>query len=222
MEFSILSFCFFAVFCLSSGIHLFRCWNGSARSAYTKPLLVLSLALFYVCSDDRISAALLAALLTSWAGDVLLMPRGNKWFVAGGISFFISHILFVFAYTPYIVWTGVRWWAVLPVFCIYIAVSAAVMDSIRDGTPGPMRLPMFLYLAANSVMNLFALMMLLSAPESGPALAYTGAVCFFISDCVLFLSRSREIRDLIPKCGFIIMLTYILGEALIAWGLLLT
>lgn len=222
MEFNKWSFCFFAVFCVCSCIHLFRCWNGSARSAYTKPVLVLSLALFYVCSVGFISAALLAALLTSWAGDVLLMPRGNKWFVAGGISFLISHILFVFAYTPHIEWTGVRWWAVLPVFCIYITVSAAVMNSIRDGTPGPMRLPMFLYLAANSVMNLFALMMLISSPDAGPALAFIGAVCFFASDCVLFLSRNHENRTLIPKSGFIIMLTYILGEALITWGFLMT
>ena len=83
-----------------------------------------------------------------------------------------------------------------------------------------MRVPMFLYLAANSVMNVFAFMMLLSGPSLGAALAYAGAILFFTSDCILFLSRYYEKKDRIPKRGFLIMLTYIAGEALITIGML--
>ena len=31
-------------------------------------------------------------------GDVLLIPEGNKWFTAGGISFMVSHFFFVLSY----------------------------------------------------------------------------------------------------------------------------
>ena len=40
---------------------------------------------YYFCSTDDISWVLVAALITSWLGDVLLIPHGNGWFTAGGI-----------------------------------------------------------------------------------------------------------------------------------------
>ena len=222
MQLTLFSGCILSLFCICAGIHLFCCWKGSSKSAWTKPLLISLLALFYFFAAGRRSPVLFAALLASWAGDVLLMPKGNKWFVTGGISFLFSHILFIFVYTPHILWSRVIWWIAVPVFCVYIAVSAGVIRAIRGHAPKSMRIPLFMYLAANSVMNLFALMMLLSAPSAGSALAYIGAVCFFTSDSVLFLSRYHENRNRIPKSGFLIMLTYIAGEALITFGLLLT
>lgn len=221
MHLTLLSGLFLAIFCSSSLIHLICCFRGSAGSAKTKPLLISSLALFYLFAAEEPSMILFAALLASWAGDVLLMPSGNKWFVAGGVSFLISHVLFIFVYVPHILWERVAWPIVIPAACVYAAVSAGVMLSIRKDTPKAMIAPMFLYLAANSAMNLFALMMLISSPAAGPALAYAGAVCFFTSDSVLFLSRYHKKKNSIPKRGFIIMLTYILGEALIAFGMLL-
>jgi uncharacterized membrane protein YhhN len=215
------SYVFLAIFCLSAAFHLFCCWRGKPKSGYTKPLLVSSLALWYAFAAPEPSWMLIAALAASWLGDVLLMPKGNKWFVAGGVSFLLSHVLFLFVYLPYIRWDRVQWWIAALAGAAYAAVSAAVMRSIWGKTPKAMRVPMFLYLAANSTMNIFALMMLLSFPQhKGPALAMIGAVMFFTSDCVLFISRYHEKADRIPKRGFIIMLTYIAGEALITAGIL--
>ena len=216
---AVLSYVFLGIFGVSALIHLICCWQGSGKSAYTKPLLVSSLLLFYAFSaPPSPMPMLIAALFFSWLGDVLLMPKGNKWFVSGGVSFLISHVLFIFVYLPYIRWEAVLWWVIALAALVYLAVSAAVMRAIWGNTPKPMRVPMFLYLAANTTMNLFALMMLLGAPSAGAGLAYTGAVLFFTSDCVLFLSRYSEKKDRIPKRGFLIMLTYIAGEALITFG----
>ena len=219
MELPALAYTFLAAFCVFAAIHLCRCWQGSPRSAYTKPLLVSLLVLFYAFAGPSPSPWLLAALAASWLGDVLLMLKGDRWFVAGGISFLISHVLFIFVYLPYIRWEAVPVWAVVPAAAAYAAVSAAVMRAIWGSVPKPMRVPMFLYLAANSTMNVFALMMLLSGPGLGSALAMAGAVLFFTSDCVLFLSRYWTKKDRIPKRGFIIMLTYACGEALITLGM---
>ena len=41
-----LSYAFLAVFAVSAAVHLVCCYKGSPKSAYTKPLLVSSLALF--------------------------------------------------------------------------------------------------------------------------------------------------------------------------------
>ena len=215
----------FAIICLvvfaaSSVIHLIRSWQDNPRRAYTKPLLLLSLLGFYLCAAPSVSWVLVAALLTSWLGDVLLMPKGNKWFVAGGISFLISHILFIFVYVPYITLSAVKWWVVIPVALVYFGIAAAVMRAVWGNTPKMMRVPMFLYLVANSTMNLFALMMLFSVRSLGGVLAYIGAVLFFTSDCTLFLVRYHDNKELIFKKHYTVMLTYIAGEALITLGIL--
>ena len=220
MKLSVLSCVFLTVFCVSAAAHLVRCWQGSPKSRYTKPLLVSSLLLFCAFAAPSPNLLLLAALFASWAGDVLLMPKGSRWFVAGGIAFLISHALFLFVYLPHIGWAAAGWAAPIAA-AVYLAVSAAVMRAIWKETPGAMRVPMFLYLAANGTMNVFALSMLVGAPCPGAALAYAGAVLFFASDAVLFLSRYYKKKDRIPRRGFLIMLTYIAGEALIAFGVLL-
>ena len=79
----------------------------------TKPFLLLFLALYYVFSVDKISLVLLFALLTSWLGDVLLIPKGHKWFSAGGVSFMVSHFLFIAVYIERISFAEVLWLPVI-------------------------------------------------------------------------------------------------------------
>ena len=57
--------------------------------------------------------------------------------------------------------------------------------------------------------------------SAGAAVAYVGAVLFFISDCTLFLVRYHKNKDLIFKRHFTVMLTYIVGELLITQGVLM-
>ena len=215
-----IAYVFLAVFLVSAAIHLVRCWQGSPKSAYTKPLLVSSLLLFCAFAVQPPPWLLLAALFASWLGDVLLMPKGNAWFVSGGISFLISHFLFIFVYLPHIVWSSVPVWALVLVGAVYLAAAAGVMYAIQADAPKAMLAPLFLYLAANAAMNLFAFAMLLSKPCLGSAAAFVGAMAFFASDSILFLSRYWKKKERIPRRGFLIMLTYIAGEALIALGVL--
>lgn len=82
---------FLVLFAAASIAHLYFSWKDDKRGrAVTKPFLLLFLALYYVFSVDKISLVLLFALLTSWLGDVLLIPKGHKWFSAGGVSFMVS------------------------------------------------------------------------------------------------------------------------------------
>ena len=95
------------------------------------------------------------------------------------------------------------------------------MHAVRENTPKKMMVPMFAYLIINSTMNIFALMQFISGGGVGAAVAYLGAVLFFISDCSLFLVRYHKNRELVFKRHFTVMLTYLLGEFLITQGLLL-
>ena len=216
------SYIFFALFAIVSVIHLVHTWmeRGKMR-AYTKPLLLLTLLAAYCFAARPVSWILVAALATSWLGDVLLMPHGNKWFVMGGVSFLISHIFFMFVYLGDIVWSRVNLFVLIPVAAVYYGVSVAVTLSLKENLPKPMLAPMILYLLFNSTMNLFALSRLMTLGTFGSVLAYVGAVFFFISDCTLYLVRYHKKEDLIFKKHFTVMLTYILGECLITVGILM-
>ncbi len=211
---------FLALFFLFSLLHLISSWkNDRAGRAKTKPFLISCLLLYYLFSTENRSGLLLGALFTSWLGDVLLIPRGNRWVILGGVSFLVSHILLMSLYFPHIRFAAVPWLWMLPAATVYGLLSAKSLLAVRDNTPKPMLLAFGLYLLANSAMNLLALMQMLTVPCAGAAVAYTGAVLFFLSDCILLLVRYHRNPDLVPKHHFPVMLCYLSGEFLITLGI---
>ena len=217
-----IQYVFLALFVIVSGVHLWDSWKDNAkRRAYTKPFLLIFLMLFYFFAAKEISWVLAAALFFSWLGDVLLIPKGTKWFVSGGIAFLISHILFIAVYVPAVRWDALLWWLLIPAALLYYGVSVKVTLTLKSNIPKPMLIPMILYLIANSTMNLTALCQLTSLKSAGAAVAYIGAVFFFISDCTLYLVRYHKNKELIFKKHFTVMLTYLLGECLITVGMLM-
>lgn len=209
-----------------SVFHLKDSWtDDSKKRARTKGFLLPMIVGYYLSAvfinhETKFSWVLVLALVTSWIGDVLLIPKGNGWFTAGGIAFLVSHISFIFVYATNISFAGVDWAIVAPVALVYIAIVTYILKLLKPTTPKIMFVPMFLYLLTNGTMNVFALMQLVSNPCAGSAVAYAGAVLFFISDCTLYLVRFYE-KDVIFKKHFTVMLTYILGEALITYGVVL-
>ena len=217
-----MQYVFLSLFVIVSVIHLIDSWrDNEKRRAYTKPSLLILLLLFYFFAAKEISWVLAAALLFSWLGDVLLIPKGTPWFIAGGIAFLVSHILFIFAYLPAIRWERAVWWILIPAALLYYGISVTVTLKLKGNIPVAMIVPMILYLLANSTMNLAALTQLMTLRNAGAAVAYAGAVFFFISDCTLYLVRYHTNKNLIFKKHFTVMLTYLLGECLITVGLLM-
>lgn len=217
-----MAYVFLALFLLSSGIHLVRSWQDLPKKrALTKPLLLLFLTAFYLCAAREVSWVLVAALLTSWLGDVLLIPKGHGWFAAGGISFMMSHFLFITVYIPHVRFDAVPWLLIVPLGLFYYGIGFLIIRAVLPTTPKIMVAPMYIYLLCNGTMNLFALMMMLSTVTLGSTVAWIGAVLFFISDCTLFLVRYYPKKQLIFKRHFTVMLTYLAGEALITAGMLL-
>ena len=217
-----MSYLFIALYILCSAVHLYHSWKDIPKKrAMTKPWLLLLLMLCYITSTRDISWVLVAALLTSWLGDVLLIPKGHRWFMTGGISFLVSHFLFIALYVPSVAFGEISWALIVPVALVYFGISILVIRTVKPTTPKLMVIPMWLYLIANSAMNLFALMRLLTLRSTGSLVAFTGAVLFFVSDCILFLVRYYPAKQLVYKKHFSVMLAYLAGEALITLGILL-
>ena len=211
---------FLILFILFSLLHLISSWkNDRVSRARTKLFLISSLALAYLFSAEDPSALLLAALFTSWLGDVLLIPRGNCWMILGGISFLGSHCLLMGLFLHNIHFAAAPWFRLLPVAAVYALLSVISIRSIWDNTPKLMLYAFGLYLLTNSGMNLLALLQLLTSPHPGAAISYAGAVLFFLSDCILLPVRYHRNPDLVPKKHFPVMLCYLSGEFLITLGM---
>lgn len=217
-----MKYLFLAILAVSFAIHLYHSYKDEMKKRpYTKWILLLAILGYYLCSVEKPSALLVAALITSWLGDVLLIPQGMPWFVSGGVSFLASHILFITVYVPNVNFESVAWWAVAIVAVIYLAIAAFVIKTLLPTTSKSMVAPLFLYITANATMNVFAFMQLLSNPCFATAIAYAGAILFFISDCSLFFVKFHKNRNIIFKRHFTVMLTYVLGELFITQGVIM-
>ena len=187
--------------------------------AITKPMLLLLLGLyvvFYGLPEPDI--LLVCALASCWAGDVLLMLKGEGWFVAGGISFFAGHVLLIFGFARYVDFSVLPLSVIIPAAVFYASMSCSVMLRAGKEAPKLMQIPMFLYLLCNSVTNLFALSRLLEQPGVWQGVSYAGALLFFLSDCVLYLYRYDTEKKLFFKNEFCVMLTYITGILFVTLG----
>ena len=218
---------YFALFVVLTGIHLYGSYKQqkSIRAA-TKPLILLTILGMYLewCHSFRSDPSIFVvlALLTSWLGDVLLIPSGIKWFTAGGISFWISHFFFILAYYESgVIFSQIPLWLILLICVIYCAAAVFIFEKLKKSLPKALFYPMFFYFLTNGAMNAFAWFRLLSGSctvLSGLVTAI-GAVLFFLSDAALFFVRFDKNSRV--KTHFLVMLLYSIGEFLIAFGLML-
>lgn len=215
-----MKYAFLAIFILSSLIHLYASIRKMVKlRAVTKPFLLLALLGWYICSVNEPSFVIIAALITSWLGDVLLIPKGVKWFSIGGMSFMLSHVFFIVAYAVNVDFALIPIWAIIAAAAVYVTVTLLVFSRLKLHLPEKLFRPMMFYLLINGTMNCFALYQLISLPCLATAVTFIGALLFFISDSSLFFVRFK--KDGLLKTHFIVMLTYILGEFLIVEGLIL-
>ncbi len=210
---------FLMIFILSTAVHLYASARKDTKLRnVTKPFILLSLLGFYALAARAPAAAILLALLFSWIGDVLLIPKGVKWFTAGGIAFMISHAFFIAGYCRDIDFARIPGALVVALALFFAAAVAILFAKLRPHLPKALFYPMFLYLLINGAMNCFAVFRCVSAPSAATITTAIGAALFFVSDSSLFFVRFK--KDSRLKTHFLVMLTYSLGELLIVLGLL--
>lgn len=212
---------FLLLFIVVSIKHLYDSFrDDQEKRVHTKPFLIFLLMLFYISSTRNISYIFFYVLLTSWLGDTLLIHKGHIWFIAGGASFTISHILLTIAFITQISLYDFSWLIAVIVGIIYCVISFFTIKTIKPTTSKLIKILMTFYLLCNSVMNVSSLLLLLSLKSIGSLIAYLGAILFFISDCALFIVRYSEKSNIIYKNHFTVMLSYLLGMLLLTIGFL--
>jgi uncharacterized membrane protein YhhN len=125
----------------------------------------------------RYAALVVTGLLLSVAGDVLLLSRAPKTFLAGLVAFLLAHVAYAAAFAP----ISSRPMLLLP---LVLAALAGILTWLWPHL-GEMRLPVLAYCAVIGAMAWLAL----GVPDQ---LVRWGAGLFFVSD--LFVARGRFVR----------------------------
>ncbi len=172
-------------------------WISSRLGIWiTKPAastIFVVVALSVGALDSSFGRLMLLGLVLSWFGDVLLIPDGRRFFIAGLASFLLGHLAFGAAFLLY-----PQDLAGVGIGAIGMAAfSAVVVRWLWPHVPGGMRIPVAAYVGVISVMVVLAAGTLAAA---GPMLL-TGAELFAVSD--VFVARERFVASSVVNrlCG---------------------
>jgi uncharacterized membrane protein YhhN len=125
--------------------------------------------------------AVLVALAFSWIGDVLLIPKSQRFFLAGLVAFLLGHLAFGAAFL--VRGVAVSWAAAALVGLVPAALL--VGRWLLPSVPDSMRVPVLVYMAGITLMVALAAG---TVGAQGRPLILAAAVAFFVSD----LSVARD------------------------------
>ena len=176
----------------------------------TKPLTTGLIIAVAAAAAAPVPAAyktlVLTGLIFSLLGDVALMFP-EKWFTAGLVAFLAAQASYILAFKP------LPGHPVSPATFLPFVLFGLLMFFLLAPKLGPMKLPVFIYIAAITLMAGFAAARFIDRGGTKPLLAFVGAVLFLISDSVLAYDRfARKV----PGARVIILGTYFPAQLLIA------
>ena len=156
-------------------------------------------------------------LLFSLGGDVFLMlPREQ--FILGLVSFLIGHVCYLIGFnTGGLIFNAATIILLVVVLFTGFQVYRRIAAGLQAGGKTSLKIPVLIYSIVISLM-LFSALATLVRPEwriFAALFASTGALLFFISDSTL--AFNKFVHPL-PNARVITMITYHLGQILIALG----
>ncbi|MFN8321589.1 MAG: lysoplasmalogenase [Chitinophagales bacterium] len=194
-----------------------------------KPLLMITLVGFYyqqVAGQwNRAHKLMVAAFFFSWVGDVSLMLvfKNENLFLAGLVSFLITHLLYTFAFNrvdlrdkePLL---PKQIWKITPLM-VYMAVLFYFLIPGISGNEktNPLLVPVIVYAVAIANMVAFAVNRYGRVNDDSFKLVFAGALLFMFSDSIIAINKFLHP---FPTASIFIMALYITGQYLIAQGML--
>ncbi|MBX7258693.1 MAG: lysoplasmalogenase [Candidatus Hydrogenedentes bacterium] len=149
---------------------------------------------------------LLAGLICSWWGDLLLLGSGRLYFLSGLVSFLLGHVFYSGAFYAH----GSRIGQALA-WLVALTIPAYIIMSLAwPNVPAMLRIPVVAYMSIISIMLALALG---AWRLPGGSMIAAGAIAFYLSDvCV---ARGRFISQS-PINGLIGLPLYFLGQVILA------
>lgn len=197
----------FIPFVALSVIHILLIALGNdVMVAATKPLLMPMLLLGFLAAAPMVNrlivGLIVGGIVASWAGDVLLQSPGSMGFLLGLAAFLVAHLFYIGAFL--MLGTGrVKIWV-----WAYLMWYGALLALLSPGL-GALVVPVIAYGAVLGTMAILSTRV--------NAVVGWGGLLFLLSDSILAMDRFMP-GFALPASDFVIMTTYLVGEGLIAYG----
>lgn len=189
---------------------------------FSKPLILIGLILYFFLITKPIASTLLtksilAALIFSWIGDVLLM--WSDLFVFGLGSFLMAHVCYIIGFkvaqkNPEKI-ESVNFLKLFA-FNLPIYLIAAFLYYLVHTNLGSLKIPVIVYILVIVSMLSTARERFGKVSSSSFWQVFVGGSLFFISDGIIAISRFYQN---FPESGILIMGTYAVGQLLIVMGI---
>lgn len=193
-------------------------WRGNLRAYYiTKPLVLLGLILYFLLQGSLSSVRLpfLLGLFFSLIGDILLIPRGTRWFIAGMGAFSLAQLFYIWGFNINLPSTPVL---VIGIVALFAGVLVLHLAVDRFAAASEIKKSLLPFLKGYGVLVLamaISAVLCLARPgwsDLAGVLAGIGGILFFVSDAMIGLDK---LDRRLPKYKFWIILSYHLGQFLI-------
>jgi uncharacterized membrane protein YhhN len=198
-------------------------FNLAELHHYTKPLLLITLGLYYYFSAGKevLSKLILLALFFSWLGDVLLMyqHKNELYFIFGLSAFLVAHVFYIFIYKRFRIDDDSQ--ALLGVqrfrYSFPIILAGTGLMTVLYNHLGDLKIPVLVYGLVLVLMVLNALFRFGRTSLKSFAMVFFGATLFMISDSLIAINKFLLPVD---NSDLWVMITYIPAQYLIVEGLL--
>ena len=158
-------------------------------------------------------------LLFGWIGDIALSFDGLPYFITGLVAFLIGHLFYVATFkaenqqAKVVGYLRDKPFLVLPYLALMLFVVIKMGPSL-----GEFKWPVFAYCAVILYMSSMALNRFYAVGRASAFIVLTGSLLFVFSD---FMIAWNKFIEPVPNASFIIMITYLMGQFGIAYGLVL-
>ena len=181
----------------------------------SKPFILLSLLYLYSVSVAKLNKWYVFALAFSFLGDVLLMFKGEIYFITGLISFLMAHVFFIKIVLNRIQKPNLL--KVLTSLIPFVGLFLLLIFIIKDSV-GALLLPVIIYGLTISAFGTVSLIEYRSSLSKKSLFMLLGAVVFITSDSLLAINKFHLQAHLFDIS---IMITYVLAQYLIYRSLIL-
>lgn len=193
-------------------------FNMSFVEHIAKPLIMVSLMVYYLVRVSERNYFFIAALVFCWLGDVLLMFQKTEIFFIGGlIAFLTGHLLYMISYRQLRYADSVEGLLTTQKIRLAFPIVLAGTGLVVVLLPhlGALKIPVMIYALVLSVMVIQALFRTGFTSKRSFVLIFSGAVFFMISDSLLAINKFMQP---VPMAALLIMATYMTAQFLIVEG----
>lgn len=197
---------------------LIQVFNRQEFNLFVKPLIVISLAVFYFQNSASRNRLFVLVLFFCWLGDVfLLFDHLNELYFMGGLgSFLVAHILLIFLYGKLKSAQGNSFNGPQKARVSFPVILASTgLISILYPTLGALKVPVIIYAAALMIMVLQSIYRYGFTSSKSFWNVCGGALLFMLSDSLLALNKFYQP---ITNAGVLVIVTYMAALYFIVLG----